>query len=338
MKTFEDGYFVPARFLKGVETFSKNAEKTDKAPLHVAYNVNDGYFQIMGASLVSVLENNAHRAVMFHIFTDGYSKENAQKMEQLADRYGCVIKLYTLHMEPFADFHVKVERFSRITYGRMVMPLILAAETDHFLYLDADTMVIRPLDELYHWDLTGKAMGAVSERMPDAKRRGDYLHLNNGRYFNDGVMMVNIPEWQKQNITEKAFSLQKEPKERFLGQSQDILNIVFDGTNAFLPSIYNEFGGGEDDPQQKGTIIHWTGRRKPWQMVLSDYDAQWRSYNAASPWETLTAILPILKPENYHDFKEWAKYRRKESFRDYVKGMAYYAILKGRFLISRRAK
>mgnify|MGYP000131550833 CR=1 FL=1 len=45
MKTFEDGYFVPARFLKGVETFSKNAEKTDKAPLHVAYNVNDGYFQ-----------------------------------------------------------------------------------------------------------------------------------------------------------------------------------------------------------------------------------------------------------------------------------------------------
>ena len=188
MKTFEDGYFVPARFLKGVETFSKNAEKTDKAPLHVAYNVNDGYFQIMGASLVSVLENNAHRAVMFHIFTDGYSKENAQKMEQLADRYGCVIKLYTLHMEPFADFHVKVERFSRITYGRIVMPLILAAETDHFLYLDADTMVIRPLDELYHWDLTGKAMGAVSERMPDAKRRGDYLHLNNGRYFNDGVM------------------------------------------------------------------------------------------------------------------------------------------------------
>lgn len=144
MKTFEDGYFVPARFLKGVETFSKNAEKTDKAPLHVAYNVNDGYFQIMGASLVSVLENNAHRAVMFHIFTDGYSKENAQKMEQLADRYGCVIKLYTLHMEPFADFHVKVERFSRITYGRIVMPLILAAETDHFLYLDADTMVIRP--------------------------------------------------------------------------------------------------------------------------------------------------------------------------------------------------
>ena len=106
MKTFEDGYFVPARFLKGVETFSKNAEKTDKAPLHVAYNVNDGYFQIMGASLVSVLENNAHRAVMFHIFTDGYSKENAQKMEQLAHRYGCVIKLYTLHMEPLSLIHI----------------------------------------------------------------------------------------------------------------------------------------------------------------------------------------------------------------------------------------
>lgn len=166
MKTFEDGYFVSARFLKGMETFSKNAEKTDKAPLHVAYNVNDGYFQIMGASLVSVLENNTHRAVMFHIFTDGYSKENAQKMEQLADRYGCVIKLYTLHMEPFADFHVKVERFSRITYGRVVMPLILAAETDRFLYLDADTMSSGPLMRSIIGTLREKRWGLFQNGCP----------------------------------------------------------------------------------------------------------------------------------------------------------------------------
>lgn len=33
MKTFEDGYFVPARFLKGVETFSKKRGKDGQSAL-----------------------------------------------------------------------------------------------------------------------------------------------------------------------------------------------------------------------------------------------------------------------------------------------------------------
>ena len=330
MKTFEKGYFVPERFLKICRDYDFRQEEDRRPVRHVAYNINDAYFQIMGASLVSVLENNPEMSPVFHIFTDGYSQANAEKVGELAEKYHCRCRLYTLAMEPFQDFHVKVERFSRITYGRTVMPLILKAETDRFLYLDADTMVIRSLEPLFALNLDGYAMGAVSERVPDAKRRGDYLKLKNGRYFNDGIMIVNIPEWLKQRITENAFSLQCEPKSRFLGQSQDVLNIVFDGTNYFLPSIYNEFGGGEDD-QGNGVIIHWTGRRKPWQMVLADFDAQWRTYNRLSPWETITNVEPIAKPENYHDFKQWAKFRKKDSYVDYLKGMAMYAYLKLRY-------
>jgi lipopolysaccharide biosynthesis glycosyltransferase len=327
MKTFEKGYFVPGRFLKDCRDYDFRQDGDKRPVRHVAYNINDAYFQIMGASLVSVLENNKDMSLIFHIFTDGYSEDNAQKVSELAQQYHCWCRLYTLDMEPFQDFHVKVERFSRITYGRTVMPLLLEDMTERFLYLDADTMVVSSLEPLWQMNLDGYAMGAVSERMPDAKRRGDYLKLKNGRYFNDGVMIVNIPEWQKQHIMEKAFSLQREPKTRFLGQSQDVLNIVFDGSNYFLPSIYNEFGGGEDDTG-KGVIIHWTGRRKPWQMVLADFDAQWRTYNKLSPWETITNIKPIAKPENYHDFKQWAKFRKKDSTVDYMKGMAMYAWLK----------
>ena len=334
MKTFEEGYFVPERFLEDCQEYDFRQPGDARPVRHVAYNINDAYFRIMGASLVSVLENNRDMSPVFHIFTDGYSAENSRKVQTLAEQYHCCCRLYRLRMEPFQDFHVKVERFSRITYGRTVMPLLLAKETDRFLYLDADTMVIRSLASLWEMDLTGYAMGAVSERMPDAKRRGDYLKLQNGRYFNDGIMIVDIPEWQKQRITEKAFSLQKEPKSRFLGQSQDVLNIVFDGSNLFLPPVYNEFGGGEDDAGD-GVIIHWTGRRKPWQMVLSDFDAQWRTYNRISPWETITNIEPVARPENYHDFKQWAKYRKKDSAADYLKGMALYAWLKMQYKLFR---
>ena len=326
MKSFEPSFFDVENFILSQENYN-SLPADSKTPWHVAYNVNDPFFQIMGASIVSVLENNPGQPMVFHLFTDGYSPENGQKVKALAEKWHCRCILYKLNMEPFMDFHVKVARFSRITYGRLYMPKILKQFTDRFLYLDADTMVIRSLSELFTQDMTGKAMGAVSERPKDAKFRGEYLHLKNGKYFNDGIMIVNIPEWEKQEITEKAFSFQCEPRTRFLGQSQDVLNLTFDGTNLFLPAEYNEFGGGEDD-KGRGVIIHWTGRRKPWQMVLAPFDAQWRKYNALSPWDTITNELPVKKPENYHDFKQWAKFKKKDSFADYLWGMGWYALLK----------
>lgn len=144
-------------------------------------------------------------------------------------------------------------------------------------------------------------------------------------------MLVDIPTWEKEHITEQAFSYQCEPRKRFLGQTQDVLNLVFDGTNYFLPADYNVYDGGSYD-QGHSVILHWTGRRKPWQMVLSDFDAQWRKYNALSPWETLTNILPIKKPENYHDFKYWGYYRKGSGcFSDFLKGMFWYSVLRIRY-------
>jgi lipopolysaccharide biosynthesis glycosyltransferase len=172
-------FFDLKNFIKKQETFDALPAGSTK-PWHVAYNVNDPFFQIMGASMVSVLENNLDQPLVFHLFTDGYSRENADKVRQLAEKWHCRCVLYELNMEPFQDFHVKVARFSRITYGRLYMAKVLKSLTDRFLYLDADTMVIRPLTELFQIDMMGKAMGAVSRaaegcglsgRVPEAEER-----------------------------------------------------------------------------------------------------------------------------------------------------------------------
>ena len=79
-------------------------------------------------------------------------------------------------------------------------------------------------------------------------------------------------------------------------------------------------------------IIHWTGRRKPWQMGLTDYDAQWRKYNALSPWKTITNVLPVKKPENYHDFQQWGRYQKAHgNLSGYIKGMFWYSWLRIRY-------
>lgn len=329
MKNFTPDFFTIENFIKEKRIYDYSLTD-EKETYHIAYNVNDPFISIMGASIVSALENNKDLNLTFHIFTDGFSEENASKIETTAKEWHCKCILYTYNMEPFQDFHIKVERFSRITYGRLFMPKVLKEHTNRFLYIDADAIVTGSLKDLFSLNMNKAAMGAVSE-LPDAvKYRAGYLHLKSMKYFNDGIMFIDIPQWEAQQITEKAFSYQLEPKNRFLGQSQDVLNLVFDGMNYFLPPEYNSFGGGEYlAKDREAKIVHWTGRRKPWQMVLSEFDKQWRVYNELSPWPTIHNTLPIKKPENYHDFQQWGHYQKKNgNWIGYFKGIFWYAVLR----------
>lgn len=245
VKTFAPDFFRTDTFLLDVKDFDFLPSGDTRPPCHIAYNVNPPFFRMMGVSVVSVVQNNPDLAVTAHILTDEATQDNLEKVKELARRLRCRCRVCLLDMKPFQDFHIKVERFSRITYGRMVMPLLLQPYTDRFIYIDADAMNVASLKPLLLLDLHGAAMGACSEVPHEVPRRAGYLKLKSGKYFNDGIMVVDVPAWLAQHITERAFAYQKEPKTRFLGQSQDILNLVFDGSNYFLPKRCNEYGGGK---------------------------------------------------------------------------------------------
>ena len=331
MKQFDSSFFDVAHFIISKTIYNYTLQNDTRPVYHICYNVNDEYVYIMGASIVSVLANNRDCSWVFHIFVDAIQEENTENIRWLAEQWHCTCIIYVLNMTCFEGFHIKVKRFSRITYGRLYMPKVLREEVQRYVYMDADAMCVRSLKSLFETKLYGAAMGAVSERTSAVEYRAGYLKLRSHKYFNDGVMVVDVAEWEKQHITEKAFSYQNEPPKRFLGQSQDILNLVFDGTNLFLPSIYNVYDGGKGD-KNDSVIVHWTGRRKPWQMVLSAFDQQWRMYNSLSPWDTITNVLPVKKPENYHDFKMWGWYQKDQGNTwGYIMGLFWYGWLRLRY-------
>lgn len=330
MKSFSANFFDKSNFIVSVKKFLEARKQDESSIVHICYNVNNDYFFVLGASIISVLENNPELVFAVHIFTDGCSKDNENKIAELAKKWKCNCYIYTLNMIPFKDFHIKVKRFSRITYARLIMPKILYPNVLRYIYIDADAIVIKSILPLEKWNLKGAAMAAVSDTPDSVIRRGGFLKLKSGKYFNDGIMVVDVNTWEKLHITEKAFSYQGENPKRFIGQSQDVLNLVFDGTNCFLPDIYNCFAGYSNNPN--ATIIHWTGRRKPWQMVLNKFDKKWRHYNELSPWKTITNIRPIKKAENYHDFQQWGRYKKKQgNIREYLYGIFWYALLRIKF-------
>ena len=84
MKKFNPDFFSTENFIISKKIYQYAKDMND---YHISYNVIDAFIPIMGASMVSVLENNRDVPITFHIFTDGYSEDNAKKIDTLAKNW-----------------------------------------------------------------------------------------------------------------------------------------------------------------------------------------------------------------------------------------------------------
>ena len=303
-----------------------NQEIDDTGFMHIAFNVNDAYFRQAAVAIISVLENNKNKNFTFYIFTDAYEQESAGKLKSIAEKYNIKLCIYVIDMNILAGFHIKVKRFSRVTYLRLIMPKILK-DINYFLYMDADMVCLGDLWQLNDIDFKGKAFAAVSDLPEAVEYRTKFLKLKNNKYFNDGMMFVNIHNWNRLQITEKAFTFKGADPKRFLGQSQDILNLVMDGDIIFLDKKFNVMQESTDI--KDCVIYHFFGRFKPWEMELNKYDALWRKYLELSPWPALTDKFPPKKPQYYHDYKKVAKYyKENNNWLNMIESYFWYSILK----------
>lgn len=143
-----------------------NSNIDTRRSMHIAFNVNDAYFCQAAVAIISVLENNKNKNFTFYIFTDAYKQESAEKLKSIAEKYNIKLCIYVIDMNILDGFHIKVKRFSRVTYLRLIMPKILK-DIKCFLYMDADMVCLGDLWQLNDIDFEGKAFAAVSD-LPEA--------------------------------------------------------------------------------------------------------------------------------------------------------------------------
>ena len=324
---FDKEAFAKNKFILEKTSFDYESPSQEKnKAMHIAFNVNDGFFMQTGVAITSILENNKEKRFCFHIFCDGVGDANKEKMRQTMKKYATKCTIYIMDMEPFQAFHIKTKHFSRVTYLRSVMPKILSDLTQKYLYMDADMICTGDITEIEKIDLQGYPFAAASEVPEAVKYKTAFLHQKSGKHFNDGLMWIDIAEWEKENITDKIFSYQGADPNMFSGQSQDIMNLVLDGEILFIDRKYN---GGSD----KGILIyHFSGRNKPWQMAINDGEKLWRHYLDLSVWDSMPDPNPPKEPKHYFNYKRMMNHRRSQG--EYMKMLYclfWYSWLKLRF-------
>lgn len=202
------------------------------------------------------------------------------------------------------------------------MPEYLKNECDQIIYIDSDTLVVGSLDALLE-STQETIISAVKDC--DCDIHVDRLNLPLKKYFNSGVIVINIPKWLEFNVTQKALMLLSE--KTFLYPDQEVLNIILNDKFSYLENRYNyqiQLGNYIERQKEKdkdAVIIHYISSCKPWFLL---YQTQlYRQYLNKTPWrKTQTIFAPngkaIRKYANeIKKFEKITSYKLKILYRLY---------------------
>ena len=231
---------------------------------------DDNYAPFVATTIASICDNT-ESFCDFYILDSGISEENKEKI--------CELKKQLLNFDiEFIPIDLEKE-FKNInycnagnyisisTYNRFLIPKV-KPELGKVLYLDIDIVVLGDIAELYNQELEGYALGAVWDKSRkyynlDTK---ELMELSDDyKYFNAGVLLIDIQKWNKDNIVEKLFKISDRYGEKVLHADETLLNKYFDGQYKILDLKYNYL---EYDlishPQEQVIIRHFATKFKPW--------------------------------------------------------------------------
>lgn len=173
------------------------------------------------------------------------------------------------------------DRYPRLIYYRIFAASLLPTDVERILYLDGDTIVINPLDELYNMNFEGNYFLACTHVKKFLNKVNQYrLGMEEeSTYINSGVMLMNLKELrEKQNIKE-VMSFVKKRKRYLALPDQDIITALYGKKTGILDtmkynlsdrmiSVYNaDLSHQKIDLEwirENAVIIHYYGKQKPW--------------------------------------------------------------------------
>lgn len=290
-----------------------------QADFHIAFGIDKNFARGMGILIDAIHLHNKEDKIVFHVFTDGIAQSDLDKLKELTQYQNIMIKIYYIDISAF-KFLPTTLAWSYATYYRFIMGKVLYGTVDKVLYIDADILCIGSLDGLKNIDMEENIVLAISEQGQFNVKR---LSLQQGKYFNAGVLYIDINKWNDAQIAEQAVELLQKNPEKYTYLDQDVLNILLDGKTRFIDRKWNYLYDMRkmDSELPNGIIlIHFIGD-KPWQQWSQHHFMVelYRKYAKESPW----ANVPLVEPSHYKDEKRMARSYAKRNM--YMKALYWYS-------------
>lgn len=291
-------------FIKEKHSFGNAGNKTETSFLNISYGVDKNFLYGAGVSLSSVLINNEDIEFIFHIFTDYVDDKYLKAFEETANQFNTTINVYLIDPKYFLELPTS-QFWTYATYFRVLSFEYLSDSIETLLYLDADVICKGSLKNIVDIKFNDEYAAVIpdNDNMQESSAARLKTPEMNGRYFNAGVLYVNLIKWHECKLTPYLLDLLKGNTSygRLKYLDQDALNIAFKQNNIYISKNYDciySLKSELDDKTHckfKETItndtklIHYTGITKPWHSWANYPAAQFFHYaRQNSPWQNFS--------------------------------------------------
>lgn len=230
--------------------------------------VDSHYIKYIGVTINSIVILNPTERYAFHIFYDKLNDIDLEKLYKTNELYGCSINIYLFNTKAVSGLTTVVNSQSHVnvaTLFRLIGFGVLPNEILKVLYFDSDILVNGNINEFW----TNNMNGSIALVVEDVGNITHSKRINVQKYFNPGVMFVDLEKWNQLNLTEETINLLFDGSIwRFM--DQDVLNVVLNGKVIFISPKYNymyRLNHTINAVHLSGevpVIYHFIGISKPW--------------------------------------------------------------------------
>jgi lipopolysaccharide biosynthesis glycosyltransferase len=259
---------------------------------------NEKYIKL-GAALIYSIWNNTDSSFKIFVLDTGISERSKGKLIKWAIKKNRNLEILPINNNLFTHFlEEEIVLPEKIEYySRLLVPYLAPKGVCNVLYLDADIICVSSLNLIFDIilqendivasceDQHFKSFDHVYNKKNNLSIIPNYHELNfdgKTKYFNSGVLLINVEKWKKFKISSQVFEVTNKYKENVILYDQYALNIVLNGRWFNIDRRWNEMS-----ELKKGyTIFRHFVKSKPIEFNSSCSDKKlFFEYLDLTPWK-----------------------------------------------------
>ena len=276
--------------------------KNSHINIPIVLSSDDNCAPLMYTAMLSILENQYKTTyyIFFLLVPFNFSKNFENEILALSNKYKCYIQFIYINKKEFRDVIMHIPHINYITFYRLLIADLLPKEIDKCIYLDVDICALKDLSQLFTIDLKDNYLAGVISPgyVFNEKKNCKRLNISSMKqYINAGMLVMNLKQLRKDNMTKKFLSLSKK---NYQSQDQDVINVACYGKIITLPPKYNlqvtkihennpllsKVYKNKDIIEAKSSpyIIHYSNKNKPWNSLGVYMEKYWWDIAKKTPY------------------------------------------------------
>ena len=249
--------------------------------MNILITINKKYVKQVNILLNSIQYSNTEESFDVYVLHRDLEEKDLEIMNNNLDLKRFEIHLIHIPEKEIHKFPVYEKRYPVEVYFRIFASNYLPQDLDRILYLDADTIVINPLKELYETDFEGNYYIAATH-VKKVLHKLNEIRLNikeDEPYINTGVLLINLKALRTIHIEKEVKEFIEKNEKKLLLPDQDILVSILGNKIKLVDSLKYNLGERTlntyniNHPKNQiglrwicrnTVIIHYFGRNKPW--------------------------------------------------------------------------